>query len=315
MSSQSPEASEPINTNDSKPTVPLAAPFSLNKSTKTESKPSIFGSSVSKDDNSNANNDSTPSGFVFGSRLSEKVINAKSNSIDEGPKDASSIFKKFSGTGAGLFCKPASSISETNEIKPFFAETEERPREDRHDNPTQTFTGEENETNLLHIGCKFYIYERDSKTWQERGNGVLRINRHNEENDSYRIIGRATGNQRVCVNSKIFADMLIEKLSDKRVKLTAIDPDTTEVQIVIIHASPTSIVTIIQKLEDLLNKVKLVKRKRKLSEDNGNEVAVKKDNVEKDVAKNQEVKETVELEKPQNKKQEESEEKPEVSEG
>ena len=75
MSSQSPEASEPINTNDSKPTVPLAAPFSLNKSTKTESKPSIFSSSVSKDDNSNANNDSTPSGFVFGSRLSEKVIN------------------------------------------------------------------------------------------------------------------------------------------------------------------------------------------------------------------------------------------------
>lgn len=70
------------------------------------------------------------------------------------------------------------------------------------------------------------------------------------------------------------------------------NPETTEVpQIVIIHATPTSIATITQKLEELLSKVKIAKRKRKIR-DSEDEVATKKENIVEEKKEEEKVKET-----------------------
>ncbi|VDN32541.1 unnamed protein product [Gongylonema pulchrum] len=43
---------------------------------------------------------------------------------------------------------------------------------------------------------------------------------------AHRIVGRAVGNQRVLINSQIFPDMIVEKVSNKRVKFSATVPES-----------------------------------------------------------------------------------------
>uniref|UniRef100_A0A914RYL6 Uncharacterized protein n=1 Tax=Parascaris equorum TaxID=6256 RepID=A0A914RYL6_PAREQ len=40
------------------------------------------------------------------------------------------------------------------------------------------------------------------------------------------LVGRITGNQRVMLNSRIFADMVLEKVSTRRLKFSATTPDS-----------------------------------------------------------------------------------------
>jgi hypothetical protein len=39
----------------------------------------------------------------------------------------------------------------------------------------------------LQISCKFYHYNPDSKEWQERGMGTLRLNQHIDTKDDVRL--------------------------------------------------------------------------------------------------------------------------------
>ncbi|CAD5216758.1 unnamed protein product [Bursaphelenchus xylophilus] len=273
------------------PKIPLASPFAKKPSfTETTgqglkfsdklSKP-VFGSAFkSTEDKKPEDKVETPSGFVFGAKLADRVTNVAKKDGDDGPKDASSIFKKFAvNSGTGLFCKPAScsSSEESKEIKPFAGSSESKEKQVELETPAETITGEEGEVNILHVSCKFYIFDKETKSWQERGNGVLRINQSFEERQNFRIIGRATGNQRVCVNSKIFADMLLEKVSDKRLKFSAMTADSEIPQLVVIQSSPAGIAQIEAKLEELISLAKLNNRKRKL-DSKDEEVASKKEN-------------------------------------
>ena len=67
------------------------------------------------------------------------------------------------------------------------------------------------------------------------------------------LVGRATGNQRVCINSKIFAEMLIEKMSEKRLKISALSPESDVPQLFVVNASPAAITKVQQQLEKLVS--------------------------------------------------------------
>ncbi|CAD5212458.1 unnamed protein product [Bursaphelenchus okinawaensis] len=252
--------------------VPLVSPFTK--------KPTIIG----KGQNNEKSEEEVPkvvapSGFVFGAKLADRVTNGFTKKQEDGPKDASSIFKQFStNSSGGLFCKPASTSEDSSNVfKPFGGFSDVKGKQVELETPAETITGEEGERNVLHAACKFYIFDKETKSWQERGNGVLRINQSMEDAHSYRIIGRATGNQRVCVNSKIFADMMLERVSDKRIKISAMSPDSDIPQLVVIQSSPQVIAQIDEKLDQLITLAKSNKRKRKMnfSQD---EVAAKRDN-------------------------------------
>ncbi|KAI6242169.1 Ran-binding protein 3 [Aphelenchoides fujianensis] len=209
-----------------------------------------------------------PSGFVFGSKLASRVNNAETADADAKPKDVSSIFKQVAGSGTtGLFL---SGKAEDKEVKTFAdskkADDEEKPKcADAAPEIVETFTGEEGERNLLHLSCKFFFFDVTEKNWQERGLGTLRINENIETPNNYRIIGRATGNQRVCINTNVFPEMVLEKLTDKRLRISAVNPDSETPQLFVIQASPASIQSLHRMLEDLLPKVKnAATRKRRL---------------------------------------------------
>uniref|UniRef100_A0A915LMN5 RanBD1 domain-containing protein n=1 Tax=Meloidogyne javanica TaxID=6303 RepID=A0A915LMN5_MELJA len=120
-----------------------------------------------------------------------------------------------------------------------------------------------NGTNM--IDCRFYHYNSETKQWQERGMGTLRLNQHIGSKDDIRLIGRQSGSQRVLINSKIFPEMLLQELSEKRIQISAHTGD----------ASPSSIINLRMLLQKYIEASNFSKnrsscsqqRKRRLEEE------------------------------------------------
>lgn len=127
------------------------------------------------------------------------------------------------------------------------------------------FTGEEGETNISQTACKFYVFDREKKTWAERGLGTLRIN-EKETSDGVvrRIVGRTQGNQKVLINSRITSSMHLDKLANTKLKIFAQSPDFDTPQCFLITASDVAMANLVSTLESFIDKES--SRKRKLSD-------------------------------------------------
>ncbi|KAM3718240.1 Ran-binding protein [Dirofilaria immitis] len=253
---------------------------------------------------------STVDGFIFGSKLSEKVIISNGDKMGEqinadnstnelivaktevksdAPKSVTEVFEEIKQKGASssfitktkesvaeLETVSASSSSITNDDNSFTSSEKDESFPPKLD----VLTGEEGEINIYRAMCKLHSFDSSTKTWTERGMSCLRINECGEEPPyTYRIVGRVMGNQRVVLNSQIFPDMIVEKLSLKRVKFSATTPDS-EVPILFLATASEFVsaqlyVTLSRIVE---NRKKESTRKRKFSntEENNIESSVSK---------------------------------------
>lgn len=65
----------------------------------------------------------------------------------------------------------------------------------------ETFTGEEDETNVLDVNSRLFAYV--SSNYEQRGPGSLRLN--DSKDKSSRVVFRTSGNLRVLLNTKVSA--------------------------------------------------------------------------------------------------------------
>lgn len=65
----------------------------------------------------------------------------------------------------------------------------------------ETFTGEEDETNVLDVNSRLFAYV--SSNYEQRGPGSLRLNDSKDQNKSSRVVFRTSGNLRVLLNTKV----------------------------------------------------------------------------------------------------------------
>uniref|UniRef100_A0A915CGC7 RanBD1 domain-containing protein n=1 Tax=Parascaris univalens TaxID=6257 RepID=A0A915CGC7_PARUN len=194
-------------------------------------------------------------GFIFGSKLTERVIvdakvvekreedndqkKGQNGDGDGAPKTVSAVFEEIQkkGTTSSFLAADRNQYDEegastSSKLKESADEAELQRRESinalsKSAEEVDISTGEENEVNVCHVMCKLHSFELTSKSWHDRGMGSLRINRCDESTSpQYRIVGRITGNQRVMLNSRIFADMVLEKVSTRRLKFSATTPDS-----------------------------------------------------------------------------------------
>nr|CAD2174489.1 unnamed protein product [Meloidogyne enterolobii] len=275
----------------------------------------LHGLSDNKNGNENSPNKPTSSsgissGYVFGSRLFERAAQKEdsagsTSSSSENSKttpDVSSIFRRVgqkmsssnnangtnmwkTGSGFSSF-KTNGGNGEAPDSSSSIDKLKESAEEFAHKNASVmvsddgehllVVTGEEEEQQLLKIDCKFYHYNSETKQWQERGMGTLRLNQHIGSKDDIRLIGRQSGSQRVLINSKIFPEMLLQELSEKRIQISAHTGDVDlPPQLFIIQASPSSIINLrmlLQKYIEASNHSKnrsscLQQRKRRLEEE------------------------------------------------
>ncbi|XP_039273239.2 ran-binding protein 3-like [Styela clava] len=91
-------------------------------------------------------------------------------------------------------------------------------------------TGEEDEKNVLQILCKLFQYDSsNSKTWVERGRGHLRLNDKRVSSVDHtfesRLVMRTHGSLRLILNTKIWPTMVVDRASQKSVRISAQNED------------------------------------------------------------------------------------------
>lgn len=149
-------------------------------------------------------------GFVFGQNVHERVT-GDSVHADSATSDSSSTTNQSRNSGE-LFAIAASqggsadnetptveaSVESLNEVARVYEESRAQKRKYEE---VQTFTGEEDEINILDVNCKLFTFV--ASNWEERGPGSLRVNDPKNDTKSSRVVFRTRGNLRVLLNTKV----------------------------------------------------------------------------------------------------------------
>lgn len=212
------------------------------------------------------------SGFVFGQNVHERVVgeNIKSDGTTTTDKTESST--SASGQGLGFSnvvenaaaaaksaegCDTASAKDAKAEVKSLTdvaREYEESRAQKRKYEEVETFTGEENEVNIVDLNCKLFAFVNSN--WEERGRGSLRLNDSKKEHECSRLVFRTAGNLRLLLNTKVWAGMVAERPSQKSLRLTAMD-NSGKIKIFLVMARPVEINQLHNALVERIDKRKI----------------------------------------------------------
>lgn len=133
-------------------------------------------------------------------------------------------------------------------------EYEESRAQKRKYEEVETFTGEEDEINIMDVSCKLFAFLNSN--WEERGRGSLRLNDAKDGRGNSRVVFRTSGNLRLLVNTKVWAAMVAERASQKSLRLTAID-NSGVVKIFLAMGRPADIAQLLKALSERIAKRKL----------------------------------------------------------
>lgn len=236
----------------------------------------LFAAAASKSPFIPANN-SNENNFVFGQNIHERIVGVPDTSVssvsDDNHSDSSSGSKLFAMSSAST-SEAAAAGSSTNGAEPKESSTvedltkvareyEESRAQKRKLDAVETFTGEEDEINVVDMSCKLFAFI--ASNWEQRGPGGLRLNdvRGSVEDARSRVVFRTLGNFRVLLNTKVWGGMVVEKPSQKSLRLTAIDSNDGAVKIFLVMARPDDISNLYSALKKRIE----AERKREKTEE------------------------------------------------
>lgn len=215
----------------------------------TSSTKNLFAAAASK---APTMNNGSESNFVFGQNIHERIVGVPDTSAASADAESQSGSKLFAMSGPSTG-EPSSAGSSTNgaeakesstveNLTKVAREYEESRVQKRKLDAVETFTGEENESNILDVSCKLFAFV--ASNWEQRGPGSLRLNdvtAATNEDARSRLVFRTLGNFRVLLNTKVWGGMVVEKPSQKSLRLTAIDANDGAVKIYLVMARPDDI--------------------------------------------------------------------------
>ncbi|XP_067617074.1 ran-binding protein 3 [Eurosta solidaginis] len=210
------------------------------------------------------------SGFVFGQNVHERVLgeNVKPDGGAVGSENAeacgsstcgdllfSSVIQNAAKSGENDNKGATPKENETKTLTDVAREYEESRAQKRKYEEVETFTGEENERNIVDLSCKLFAFVNSN--WEERGRGSLRLNDSKNEQECSRVVFRTCGNLRLLLNTKVWAGMVAQRPSNKSLRLTAMD-NTGKIKIFLVMGRPADMALL---HKELLARIEL----RKLS--------------------------------------------------
>ncbi|EDW81754.1 uncharacterized protein Dwil_GK10849 [Drosophila willistoni] len=241
------------------------------------------------------------SGYVFGQNVHERVVappelaSTDPHSAESAPVAAtstsatssssttlsapqllfSSVIQKADEEGA---CSSSSAAANNNSkevpegksLTEVAREYEESRAQKRKYEEVETFTGEENELNIVDVSCKLFAFVNSN--WEERGRGSLRLNDGKDGRDSSRVVFRTSGNLRLLLNTKVWAAMVAERASQKSLRLTAID-NSGSIKIFLAMGRPADIAQLHKALSERIAKRKITHPEEISMEETKNGVA------------------------------------------
>jgi hypothetical protein len=208
-------------------------------------------------------NENKVAGPVFGDNLKEKVllppttteqILEPQRTPDKETKDLG--FSSVTATPAGAESECGGEGGKT--LSEAAAElTQQTNSNKRKYEQVTVVTGEEEESNVLKCNVKLFIFDSANRNWMERGRGVLRLNDSPNSTPGHvfsRLVMRTHGTQRVVLNTKLWPEMVCEKVNDKNIRISAWDENI--IKIFLISLSPKEGETLHHALECRLNQLK-----------------------------------------------------------
>lgn len=87
----------------------------------------------------------------------------------------------------------------------------------------ETKTGEENEVVVFKARSKLYRFDNTTKEWKEKGTGEMKVLKHKDHNNMYRILMRRDQVLKICANHRITVDLKFEIQNEKQVRWHAED--------------------------------------------------------------------------------------------
>lgn len=245
----------------------------------------LFAAAASKSPFLAANNGSESS-FVFGQNIHERIVgvpdtsvSSASSSVDDNQSDSSSGSKLFAvssastndatsgGSGSGGTAGSSTNGAEPKEsstvedLTKVAREYEESRAQKRKLDAVETFTGEENEVNVVDMSCRLFAFV--ASNYEQRGPGSLRLNDVKTDDARSRVVFRTLGNFRVLLNTKVWGGMVVEKPSQKSLRFTAIDSNDGAVKIYLVMARPDDVNTLHSALKRRIE----IERKREKTEE------------------------------------------------
>ncbi|XP_017351570.2 ran-binding protein 3b isoform X2 [Ictalurus punctatus] len=192
------------------------------------------------------NNTDKGAKFVFGQNMSERVLSPPKGgeSTAEGCKETASVSEPSSQEttpekSASEYCVcPDHSVTESLE-ESAAAYTKATAKKCILEK-VEVRTGEEAESNVLQMQCKLFVFDKPAQSWIERGRGLLRLNDMASTDDGTlqsRLVMRTQGSLRLILNTKLWAQMQVDKASEKSVRITAMDTEDQGVKVFLISAS------------------------------------------------------------------------------
>ncbi|GMT13694.1 hypothetical protein PFISCL1PPCAC_4991, partial [Pristionchus fissidentatus] len=191
--------------------------------------------------------------FVFGQKLSERVLQpTHTTASSDAAKNTENTFKtaaaaeKRTTLGDNDGTNGGSTASTAERLR---ADAEQYSKDHEKHAVASTSvidvkTGEEDDKTIHCFSCKIHSFEASKKQWVERGMSSLKINLIGAKDDdgwtsdapaeNYRIVARTFGTMKLVINSPVFADMLIEKMDERRIKITAVSPEGGAPQVFLI---------------------------------------------------------------------------------
>lgn len=105
-----------------------------------------------------------------------------------------------------------------------------------HLQEVEQITGEEGERNVLQVFCKLHMFDKPKQVWVEKGRGTLKLNDrcHSEGIFQSRLVFRTQGTNIVLLNMMLWPEMCCERVKEKSVRITALDPTTKEAKVYLI---------------------------------------------------------------------------------
>ncbi|KAM7143797.1 ran-binding protein 3 isoform 15-T15 [Molossus nigricans] len=186
-------------------------------------------------ENSTNSADATSNKFVFGQNMSERVLSPpKLNEVTSDANRENSAVESGSESSSQEATPEKESLAESAA-----AYTKATARKCLLEK-VEVITGEEAESNVLQIQCKLFVFDKTTQSWVERGRGLLRLNDMASTDDGTlqsRLVMRTQGSLRLILNTKLWAQMQIDKASEKSIRITAMDTEDQGVKVFLISAS------------------------------------------------------------------------------
>ncbi|XP_055963249.1 ran-binding protein 3 isoform X2 [Sorex fumeus] len=191
-------------------------------------------------ENSTNSADASSNKFVFGQNMSERVLSPpklNETGSDAGRENAA-VESGSESSSQEATPEKADSVSESL-AESAAAYTRATARKCLL-GKVEVITGEEAESNVLQIQCKLFVFDKASQSWVERGRGQLRLNDMASADDGSlrsRLVMRTQGSLRLILNTKLWAQMQMDKASEKGIRITAMDAEDQGVKVFLISAS------------------------------------------------------------------------------